>query len=64
MLNDRIGLHADHPRSGPVESIVCDFEPGTYHVEVGTPHQSVGNTGSYTVSLDEVADDTEVATAA
>ena len=64
VFNDRFGLHADHPRSGPVESIVCDFEPGTYHVEVGTPHQSVGNTGSYTVSLDEVADDTEVATAA
>ena len=62
VLDDRSGLHGDYPRSGPVESMVCDFEPGTYHVEIGTPYQSVGNTGSYTVSLDEVTD--EVATAA
>ena len=50
--------------SGPMESVVCDFEPGTYQVEVGTPYQSVGNTGSFTVSLEEVADDAEVTTAA
>ena len=62
VLDDRRGLHGDYARSGPVESMVCQFEPGTYHVEIGTPHQSVGNTGSYTVSLDEVTD--EVATAA
>ena len=62
VLDDRSGLHGDYPRSGPVESMVCDFEPGTYHVEIGTQYQSVGNTGSYTISLDEVTD--EVATAA
>ena len=62
VFDDRSGLHADYPRTGPVESIVCDFEPGTYHVEVGTPYQSEGNTGSYTVSLNEVTDDAEVTT--
>ena len=62
VLDDRSGLHGDYPRFGPVESMVCDFEPGTYHVEIGTQYQSVGNTGSYTISLDEVTD--EVATAA
>ena len=62
VFDGRSGLHADYPRTGPVESIVCDFEPGTYHVEVGTPYQSEGNTGSYTVALNEVTDDAEVAT--
>ncbi len=64
VITGRIGLHADYPRSGPVESVVRHFEPGTYHVEVGTPYQSEGNIGSYTVSLNEAADDVEVATAA
>ena len=34
--------------------LVLQFEPGTYHVEVGTPYLSEGNVGSYTVSLDVV----------
>ena len=37
--------------SRPVESIVIRFSPGTYYVEIGTPHESFGNTGRYTVSL-------------
>ena len=64
VITGRIGLHADYPRSDPVESVVRHFEPGTYHVEVGTPYQSEGNVGSYTVSLEVVADDDEVETAA
>ena len=64
VITGRIGLHADYPRSDPVESVVRHFEPGTYHVEVGTPYQSEGNVGSYTVSLDEADVVVEVATAA
>ena len=59
-----VSQHGDYARFDPAESVVCDLEPGTYYVEIGTPYQSVGNTGSYTVSLDEVTDDGEVATAA
>ena len=55
-------LHCQDERYEPVESVVCDFEPGTYYVEVGTQYLSVGNTGSYTVSLDEVTDSGDVAT--
>ena len=56
-------VHPEYSRSDPLESIVCELEPGTYYVEVGTPYLSVGNTGSYTVTLDEVADDVEDAAA-
>ena len=49
--------------SGPTKSVVCELEPGTYYVEVGTPYLSVGNVGSYTVSLEEVADASEAAAA-
>lgn len=34
-----------------VESFVGHYEPGTYYVEVGTPFESEGNTGTYTVTL-------------
>ena len=37
--------------SGPVESAVLSYSPGTYYVEVGNVYESKGNTGSYTVSL-------------
>ena len=48
-------VHPEHSKSGPVESDVCELEPGTYYVEIGTPYQSVGNTGSYNMSLTRVA---------
>ena len=38
-------------REHPVRSVTRHFEPGTYYVAVGTPYQSVGNTGSYTLGL-------------
>ena len=40
----------------PVQSVVDHFEPCAYMVEIGTPFQSVGNTGDYTVSLNQVED--------
>ena len=46
-----------HERELPVLSKVEHFEPGTYVVEIGTPYQSVGNTGDYTVSLTQVEDE-------
>ena len=54
--NDAGVLHG-YSEDGPVREISDTFSPGTYYVDVGTPYLSVGNTGSYTVSLDEVADD-------
>ena len=54
VLNGQSWMNSDHPRTGPTEYVVCEFEPGTHYVEIGTPYLSVGNTGSYTVSLDEV----------
>ena len=38
----------------PVESVIDHYEPGAYFVEIGTPWQSAGNTGLYTVSLLQV----------
>ena len=46
-----------HERDFPVQSVVDHFEPGAYKVEIGTPYQSVGNTGDYTVSLTQVEDE-------
>ena len=40
--------------NNPVASVVDRYEPGSYMVEVGTPWQSAGNTGLYTVSLLQV----------
>ena len=40
----------------PVQSFVADFEPGTHYIGVGTPYQSVGNNGPYTVALTAVQD--------
>ena len=39
---------------GPVQSYVSDLEPGIHYFAVGTPYQSVGNNGEYTVSLIEL----------
>ena len=44
----------------PVETIEWDHEPGTYYAEVGTPYESEGNTGSYTLSVADITDVEEV----
>ena len=44
--------------TAPVEEFVHTYAPGTYHVEIGTPYESEGNAGTYTVSLARVTDDT------
>ena len=38
-------------RTTPVESLVDEYSPGTYYVDVGTPFDSSGNTGTYTLML-------------
>ena len=43
-----------HAEPDPVLSVVDHYEPGTYLVEVGTPWQSAGNTGLYTVNLFQI----------
>ena len=41
----------------PVDAVEWHHEPGTYYTEVGTPYESEGNTGTYTLSLTAVTDD-------
>ena len=53
---DGLGNGRYRSEEGPVDSIVEDFQPGTYLFAVGTSYQSVGNTGLYTVSLSEVVE--------
>ena len=43
----------------PVPSFIEHYEPGTYLVEIGTPWQSAGNTGPYTVSLTRIQEEKE-----
>ena len=66
---DSVGIWATYEENGnlrfheeyvPVHSKMEHFEPGTYVVEIGTPYQSAGNTGLYTVSLNRVEDTGEV----
>ena len=45
----------------PVAYFVSDFSPGTHYIGVGTPYQSAGNTGDYTLSLTR-SEDTATAT--
>ena len=62
---ESVGIWATYHENGnlryhewevPVLSKVEHFEPGTYVVQIGTPYQSVGNTGLYTISLDAAED--------
>ncbi len=66
---DSAGIWATYEENGnlryheeyvPVHSKMEHFELGTYVVEIGTPYQSAGNTGLYTVSLNRVEDTGEV----
>ena len=41
----------------PVATVQWHHEPGTYYAEVGTPYESEGNTGTYTLLLTAVTDD-------
>ena len=50
--NNRAGENLS--REAPVDAFVGNFSPGTHYFGVGTPYQSVGNTGEYTVSLTAV----------
>ena len=43
--------------TAPGASAVLHHEPGTYYVEVGTPYESSGNTGTYTVAVEAVTDE-------
>ena len=50
---DRNGNLWSYPETAPVQSYVDGYDPGTYYVVIGTPYQSSGNIGIYTVSLAE-----------
>ena len=43
----------------PVQSVAKHYEPGTHFVEIGTPWQSAGNTGPYTLSLLQIQGEKE-----
>ena len=66
---ESVGIWATYEENGnlrehewelPVQSRVEHFEPGTYVVEIGTPYQSAGNTGLYTVSLNRIQETGDV----
>ena len=48
---DGTGRAFNVDRTSPVESLVDEYSPGTYYVDVGTPYSSSGNTGTYTLML-------------
>ena len=58
LAEGNIGHEAE---TDPVPSVVDHYEPGSYFVEVGTPWQSAGNTGLYTVSLLQLQEEEEPA---
>ena len=49
-----------HEWESPGKYRVEHFEPGTYVVQIGTPYQSAGNTGLYTVSLNRIQETGDV----
>ena len=53
---DENGYQIYHAKPDPVPSITDHYQPGAYFVEVGTPWQSAGNTGLYTLSLFQVVE--------
>ena len=55
------GHDRHHSEPDPVPSLVDQYEPGTYFVEIGTPWQSAGNTGLYTVNLFRIQKDADSA---
>ncbi len=66
---DSVGIWATYEENGnlrfheeyvPVHSKMEHFKPGTYVVEIGTPYQSAGNTGLYTVSLNRIQETGDV----
>ena len=53
---DDLGNGLFHVESRPVATVDQRLQPGNYAVAVGTSYESEGNTGTYEISLDEVAD--------
>ena len=51
---DGTGNHVS--QDAPVDRVFEDFQPGTHYFAVGTPYQSTGNTGDYTVFLASIAE--------
>ena len=48
---DESGSAYNYKRTTPVESLLDEYSPGTYYVDIGTPYTSGGNTGSYKLLL-------------
>ena len=51
---DKGGNLFDYEQDAPAAYLQSDYPPGTYFVEIGTPYESAGNTGSYIVALTAV----------
>ena len=57
---DKDGELVNYVETAPEESLVDHYLPGMYYVETGTPYESSGNTGAYTVSLEEATTTDEI----
>ena len=53
-LRDVLGNGLFHAETAPEESVHHYFNPGTYSVAIGTPYESSGNTGEFTVRLIQI----------
>ncbi len=53
-IMDEGGHSEPDSRTAPQASIEFHGEPGIYLAEIGTPYRSAGNTGSYTITLEDI----------
>ena len=56
-ISDGEELIAARDAGAPYSHFDHTYTPGTYYVEVGTPYESTGNTGTYTITLTQVTED-------
>ena len=52
-ISDEIGNSVFHVEGTPEESVIQYLYPGEYRVAIGTPYNSSGNTGLYTIALSQ-----------
>ena len=55
---DEAGNIYSYAADSPQIAMLDYYRPGIYYAEIGTPYESVGNTGQYRVTL-QFADDPE-----
>ena len=56
-ISDGEEVIAARDAGAPYSHFDYEYVPGTYYAEVGTPYDSAGNTGSYTITLTQVPEE-------